>query len=88
MAWSRWIWSGAIRQVWPLPSCRAGTSQVWATLPSLNVDFSADLSSPSLRSLFSLNSRELHPFMTPSAPLLDTSVRRQRSTFFFQWRAG
>jgi hypothetical protein len=39
---------------------RPCTSQAWATLPILNVDFSADLSSPSLRSLFSLKPAHLH----------------------------
>ena len=44
----------------------AGTSEAWATLQSLNVDFSANLPSPSLHSLFSLNSGNLRIFMPRS----------------------
>lgn len=47
---------------------------------SFNVDFLADLSSPPLRSLFSLNSGFLYTSMTPTPYLLDSTVRRQRST--------
>ena len=65
----------------------AGTSQSLGDASSLNVDFSADLSSPPPRSLFSLNTGLSHTFM----PHLHSFWILQcagKFPFRCQWRTG